>query len=362
MARTIKMRGVIGWDVYSSDIERQLWAARGEAVEVEISSPGGSVFEGLQIFNLIAGYKGETTTKIVGLAASMASYIALASDKVVALDNSVFVIHNPRKPVMGDYKGMEKTARLLESMASLLAREYENKTGRKSEEIRAAMDEESWYFGQEIADYGFADEILPAKAVKEAGGEVIDVDRENARLQVADATAKMREDIEARQNNQMVAALFAAVPSEAPEQPASEGPQQTEGDMNITELKTKHPDLYASVKAEGAEEVMTNVKAHVQFAKRGMCVAHALESIEAGKKFDAEESAYYQAEANKKNFADNAAKSDDAKGQKIEKKAEGEQSPQASVPTPEEGSKEAPVIDITAVMACSEIQKHKLNQ
>ena len=78
----ISIDGVIGWDVTAETVRAELAKAKAEPITVQISSPGGSVFEGLAIYNLIKGYKGEKSTEIIGLAASMGSYIALATEKV----------------------------------------------------------------------------------------------------------------------------------------------------------------------------------------------------------------------------------------------------------------------------------------
>ena len=70
--KVIPISGVIGWDIYPKDIRAMLEAAAGEEVEIQISSPGGFVFEGLEMFNLIRRYAGAKTTFIMGEASSMA--------------------------------------------------------------------------------------------------------------------------------------------------------------------------------------------------------------------------------------------------------------------------------------------------
>jgi len=84
MTKQIEIDGEIGWDVSPSMVSKQLKEANGEDVEILFSSPGGFIDDGLAIFNMIHDYKGKTTAKIIGMAASMASYIPLAADRVIA--------------------------------------------------------------------------------------------------------------------------------------------------------------------------------------------------------------------------------------------------------------------------------------
>ena len=84
----IKIKGEIGWDITAADIERQLYYATGD-LDVEIDCPGGSVYEGFKIFNLLKKYDKGSVTGYIGLAASMGSYIALACKNRILNNNSV---------------------------------------------------------------------------------------------------------------------------------------------------------------------------------------------------------------------------------------------------------------------------------
>lgn len=165
---TIKIDTEIGyWGISSRDIKRQLNEADGDIV-IEINSPGGSVIEGISIFNAIKDYnKGNVTVIIVGLAASMASYIALAGDTVKAYDNAIYMIHNAWQFVMGDHNELRKRALVLESMSKISRNAYVAKTGKSEDELQKAMDEETYYFGNEILDYGFVDEIISTENEKD---------------------------------------------------------------------------------------------------------------------------------------------------------------------------------------------------
>jgi ATP-dependent Clp protease, protease subunit len=170
----INISGEIGWDVIPDDIKQQLEAAKGKDIDVHIASPGGFVFDGIEIFNAIRDYKkqypkAQMMATIKGLAASMASYLAVnpAFDLITAEDNAVFMIHNAWGGAVGDYREMKKSAEVLEGISDLLGQAYSKKTGKKKEEIKKAMDEESWYFGSEILESGFVDEIVKTPERKE---------------------------------------------------------------------------------------------------------------------------------------------------------------------------------------------------
>lgn len=165
--KTILINGEIGWDIMPSDIRSKLKNAKGDDIEFEISSAGGFVYEGIEIFNLIRDYSRQFPgaalgAVIKGLAASMASYIAVnpAFSYVKAEDNAIFMIHNPMGLTAGDYHEMSKMAEVLEGITGILAEAYIKKTGKSQKAIRSLMDEEGWFFGSEIMDAGFVDEIL----------------------------------------------------------------------------------------------------------------------------------------------------------------------------------------------------------
>lgn len=156
----IEIKGEIGWDVTADSVNKQLEKAKGSKVILEVASPGGSVFDGVEIFNSIRNYEGETEARIVGIAASMGSYIPLAADKVLAEDNAAYMIHNVSSMAFGDADDLKEEADLIENLNELLAQEYVNKTGKTEKEILTLMDETTWLFGDEIKKEGFVDEMI----------------------------------------------------------------------------------------------------------------------------------------------------------------------------------------------------------
>jgi ATP-dependent protease ClpP protease subunit len=99
----LNIDGAIGVDVFAREVREQLAAAEGP-VEILVNSPGGSVTEGVAIYNAIRDYRragNQVTARVVGLAASMSSYIPLAADTVTVEDNAVFMIHEPSMIALG---------------------------------------------------------------------------------------------------------------------------------------------------------------------------------------------------------------------------------------------------------------------
>lgn len=162
MAKIIALSGHVGWELTAEDIRAELKDAKGGDVEFHVNSPGGFVFEGIEIFNIIRDYEGHTEARIIGLAASMMSYIVLAADKVSAYDNATFMIHNAIAFAIGSHNDMRKVANTLESLSNILAKAYAIKTGKSLDEIKALMDDTTFLFGDEILHEGFIDEIIEA--------------------------------------------------------------------------------------------------------------------------------------------------------------------------------------------------------
>lgn len=167
MSKRIDISGEIGWEVTASAIAESLRAAGGDDLDIAIASPGGSVFDGIEIYNAIRDYKrmypkSQILITLKGLAASMASYIASSdvADMVLAEDNAVFMIHNPWSVMIGDYDDMQKEAEFLSGLASLMANAYSARTKKSKSEIKKMMDAETWLFGDEIKAAGFVDDII----------------------------------------------------------------------------------------------------------------------------------------------------------------------------------------------------------
>ena len=126
---------------------------------LRVNSPGGSVIDGLAIYDAIRRTPQKVTTRIEGLAASIASIIALAGDEVIMSENSLFMIHNVWGGETGDSKDMRKAADLMDKMSSKLVSIYMAKSGKEESEIKSWMDAETWFSAEEALEAGFITSI-----------------------------------------------------------------------------------------------------------------------------------------------------------------------------------------------------------
>ena len=130
-------------------------------ITLHINSAGGSVFDGLSIYNVLKKHPANIVTEIDGMALSIASIIALAGDTVKMAGNAMYMIHNPWTYEMGDSRKMRETADKLDKVRGSILGTYLSKIKDKatSEEVSDFMDAETWFSAQEAKDYGFIDEI-----------------------------------------------------------------------------------------------------------------------------------------------------------------------------------------------------------
>ena len=143
-----------------SMVDKVIEKANGEDLEVEINSGGGSVFAGSEIYTALKSYPGNVTVKIVGLAASAASVIAMAGKKVMMSPTAQMMIHNVSSCAEGDYREMEHTAEILKNANNTIANAYRLKTGKEQDELLSLMNKETWMTAQKAKELGFIDEIM----------------------------------------------------------------------------------------------------------------------------------------------------------------------------------------------------------
>lgn len=134
-------------------------------ITVNINSPGGDVFEGLAIYNMLREYDGDIQVKVLGLAASAASVIAMAGDNVQIARAGFLMIHNAWVVGMGDKNDLRKVADTLEPIDSVMAEIYSIRSGIDEKKISNLMDEETWITGSSAVKQGFADSLLASDEV-----------------------------------------------------------------------------------------------------------------------------------------------------------------------------------------------------
>lgn len=128
-------------------------------ITLRINSVGGSVFDGLAIYNTLRSHNGSVNIKIEGLAASISTVIAMAGDTVEMSENGFFMIHNPFGKSSGEAGDMRKTADLLDKIKEEIMEIYSRKTSMTFETLSDMMDKETWLSSQEAFDMGFVDKI-----------------------------------------------------------------------------------------------------------------------------------------------------------------------------------------------------------
>lgn len=134
--------------------------ANGDDLEVEINSGGGDVFAGSEIYTTLKSYSGNVTTKIVGLAASAASVIAMAGKNILMSPTGQMMIHNVSTRSSGDYRDMQHTADVLKNANTTIANAYRLKTGMSEADLLNMMNQETWLTPQQALENKFIDEIM----------------------------------------------------------------------------------------------------------------------------------------------------------------------------------------------------------
>lgn len=141
-------------------VNKEIADANGEDLEVEINSGGGSVFAGSEIYTALKSYAGNVTIKIVGLAASAASVIAMAGKRVLISPTAQMMMHNVSSRQSGDYRDMAHMSEVLKNANTTIANAYMLKSGMSKEELLAMMDKETWLTPQQALDHKLVDEIM----------------------------------------------------------------------------------------------------------------------------------------------------------------------------------------------------------
>ena len=168
--RTLFLNGTIAEDSWFDDdvtpqmFKEELTSGSGD-ITVWINSPGGDCVAAAQIYNMLREYKGNVTVKIDGIAASAASVIAMAGDKVLMSPVSMMMIHNPMTIAFGDTAEMQKAIDMLAGVKDSIINAYEIKTGLSRVKLAHLMDSETWMDANKAIELGFADEIIQRNGV-----------------------------------------------------------------------------------------------------------------------------------------------------------------------------------------------------
>lgn len=157
-----------GWGISAQQFAKDFKALGNnlKQINLHIHSPGGDVFDGIAIYNLLKNHHANKTVTIDGLAASMASVIAMAGTEIIMPENAMMMIHKPWGVQGGDADDMRKYADLLDKVEDTLIPAYAAKTGKSAEELAEMLAAETWLNGKECVEHGFADKLAePVKAM-----------------------------------------------------------------------------------------------------------------------------------------------------------------------------------------------------
>ena len=194
---------VVGWPYIDAfDLIRSLGTIKAKNISVRINSPGGDVFDGVAIFNALKEHPAHVTTKIEGLAASIASIIALAGDEVQAHKNAMYMVHDPWVLAAGNQYDLREIADILGKIGGNMLDIYYDKSNIGKRELKQMMKDETWFTAAEAKDRGLIDTILDTGAAKakfdlsiyaNVPDELEDSDREGATLSKQEIERALRD-------------------------------------------------------------------------------------------------------------------------------------------------------------------------
>lgn len=161
------------WGTTADNFARALADVDAKTISLRLNSPGGSVFDGVAIYNALVRHPATVNVSVDGVAASIASVIAMSGDTVVMGRGTRMMIHNPSGFAGGQARDFRTFADLLDELAKDIAGFYAHRAGGSVDQWLATMDDEKWYSAEEAVEAGLADSILGADdAPKDSAGEV----------------------------------------------------------------------------------------------------------------------------------------------------------------------------------------------
>ncbi|EFM20582.1 MULTISPECIES: head maturation protease, ClpP-related [Pantoea] len=237
---SISVFDVIGSDywgdgVTASRIAGALRSMNGADVTVNINSPGGDMFEGLAIYNLLREYEGKVTVKVLGLAASAASIIAMAGDDIQIGRGAFLMIHNCWVYAMGNRHDLEQIAADMEPFDKAMGDIYSHRSGLSTGDVAKMMDSETYIGGSDAVDKGFADRLLSADEISD------DDDSPEAALRKLDALLA-KTDTPRSERRKLLKALSGGTPGAAAN---SEGTPSATDEVNPENVKQLQDALAA---------------------------------------------------------------------------------------------------------------------
>ena len=217
-------------------------------MEIIFSSPGGYVGEGLEMANQIRNYSGKVTAVLAGYACSMASYIPLFADEIVAEDNAVYMIHNVIGGVFGFPDEILKYGKYTQSLSKMLGSKYTKHTGRDGDEIQQWLNDETFFYGAEIVENGFAHRMTDSDGGETNRADCIAL----AETAYRDCKSKLAENVKAMTDDLTRAAAMYGLNKPTNQRAVKPTTISTteQKTMDLQTLKKEHPDLVVALSGE----------------------------------------------------------------------------------------------------------------
>lgn len=228
-------------DVQSKEFVEQLSAITAKELHVRINSLGGSVFAAQAIYSSLRRHPANVTVFIDGIAASAATLIAMAGDKIVMPNNAMMMIHNPLTWTAGDAEGLREMADVLDKVRDTIVATYREKTELEDAKIIELMDAETWMTASEALELGFVDEVSPAMEIAAKAGK-------NGALIVNGLT------FDESRRRRMPEGWLARVEIENTNDPVYDSPGEEVEDMTLEELRENHPEIYNAISEAARNE------------------------------------------------------------------------------------------------------------
>lgn len=245
-----------GWGVTAKDFIDSIRPHKGKVLNLSINSPGGDVFAGIAIYNALRMHGADVNVRIMGVAASAASLIAMAGTTITMPENTFLMVHNPWTFAMGNADELRDMADVLDKISSSLVGTYVARTGKSEDEIKQMLADETWLTATEAVEAGFADEVEAILKV----AALFDLDRlpENIRTAISPVAEVVPEVIPEPASREPTVTLAARIVSAAEARGLSEFVAAWVLDSTIETVEQLEPRL------DAAEQIV----ATCGFAKR----------------------------------------------------------------------------------------------
>lgn len=265
----IYLEGIVGWDFDARDVRNQL-AGKGDAT-IYVSSPGGSVFDGFDIYNVIKEHAGNITVQIGAMAFSTASWLVMAANKIEVFENSSMMIHRVSGFAYGDANEMRKAAELAEGLEEMILDEYEKRMDNSRDEIREMLNAETWFLGgKKIIESGLADAMIDG-VPQGSGDEPEQTNIENRAVYSAkleQALNKAHELDNKKEFQNKAEKILSFVNEKKAKFNTRQTPDRTiqkEKHMDLETLKNEHPAVLAEVMNAGVSQERDRVAEWLEF-------------------------------------------------------------------------------------------------